>query len=219
MTTITLERHGCLHATAAMCGHNREGNSWGRGTSLSLVITFTKAIQSHSPPLLAMSLLLVVQMTTPKHGAAWVFSFNGATWSQVGAKLVGSGASGAAYQGNGVAISADAITIAVGGYVDASYTGAVWIFTLNSITGLYSQQGAKFTASPASVYFGYSVALSSNGSTLVVGADDDNGAIGAMYVFTLSGINRYSFAFVFICVHFIPKYIHVLIFIHLPCNI
>ena len=53
-------------------------------------------------------------------GAAWVFSFNGATWSQVGAKLVGAGASGAAHQGIGVAISADAITIAVGGYNDAS---------------------------------------------------------------------------------------------------
>ena len=165
-----------------------------------------------------MSLLLVVHYDNSNAGAAWVFSFNGTTWSQVGAKLVGSGASGAAHQGYGVAISADAITIAVGGYDDASSTGAVWIFTLN-ITGLYSQQGAKFTASPASSQFGYSVALSSDGSTLVVGADNDNGAIGAMYVFTLSGINRYSFAFVLICVHFIPKYSQVLIFIHLPCNI
>jgi hypothetical protein len=115
-------------------------------------------------------------------GAAWVFSFDGATWSQVGVKLVGAGASGAALQGWGVAISADAITIAVGGPRDASSKGAVWIFTLS--TGLYSQQGSKFTATPVSFDFGNSVALSYDGSTLIVGAYGDNG----MFVFTISGI-------------------------------
>ncbi len=60
-------------------------------------------------------------------GATWVYARDGSTWRQI-AKLVGTGASGAAYQGFAVAVSGDGNTIASGGYMDASSTGAAWLF-------------------------------------------------------------------------------------------
>jgi hypothetical protein len=48
-------------------------------------------------------------------GAAWVFTRSGGIWSQQGSKLVGTGAVGAAGQGQSVALSADGNTAIVGG--------------------------------------------------------------------------------------------------------
>ena len=48
-------------------------------------------------------------------GAAWVFTRNGAIWTQQGNKLVGTGAIGNAAQGVSVALSADGNTAIVGG--------------------------------------------------------------------------------------------------------
>ena len=48
-------------------------------------------------------------------GAAWVFTRSGSTWTQQGAKLVGTGAVGHAGQGWSVALSADGNTALVGG--------------------------------------------------------------------------------------------------------
>jgi hypothetical protein len=59
-------------------------------------------------------------------GAAWVFTRNGGMWTQQGDKLVGSGASGDAGQGNSVALSCN--TAIVGGPLDNSSAGAAWAF-------------------------------------------------------------------------------------------
>ena len=66
-------------------------------------------------------------------GATWIFTRNGNTWTQQGAKLVGTGATGnVAYQGSSVSLSADGNTAIVGGYADNGYTGAAWVFTSSS---------------------------------------------------------------------------------------
>ena len=62
-------------------------------------------------------------------GAAWEFTRSGSTWTQVGTKLVGTGAVGAASQGFSAAISGDSATLIVGGYADNSGVGAAWIFS------------------------------------------------------------------------------------------
>ena len=51
-------------------------------------------------------------------GAAWVFTRSGATWTQQGAKLTGSGETGAGQFGVGVALSADGNTALIGGSGD-----------------------------------------------------------------------------------------------------
>jgi hypothetical protein len=48
---------------------------------------------------------------------------------QQGAKLVGTGAVGNAYQGSSVALSADGVTAIVGGYGDNGFAGAAWVYS------------------------------------------------------------------------------------------
>jgi hypothetical protein len=123
-------------------------------------------------------------------GAVWVYTRSGGVWSQQGAKLVGTGAVGQASQGISVALSADGNTAIVGGYEDHTYAGAAWIFTRSG--GVWSQQGAKLVGSGAvgsSVYLyqGYSVGLSADGNTAIVGGYGDNSGTGAAWVYTRSG--------------------------------
>ncbi len=118
-------------------------------------------------------------------GAAWIFTrASNGTWSQQGTKLVGAGAIGAAQQGVSVALSADGNTAIVGGSVDNSNAGAVWIFTRDS-NGSWSQQ-AKLTGSDAvgAASQGWSVALSADGNTAIFGGNNDNSSAGAAWVFT-----------------------------------
>lgn len=56
------------------------------------------------------------------NGAAWIFTQSGGVWTQQGAKLVGTGAVGAAYQGKSVSLSAGGNIAIVGGWADNSST-------------------------------------------------------------------------------------------------
>src|SRR5262249_14129924 len=127
---------------------------------------------------------------------AWVFTRSGATWTQQGKKLVGSGAVGKARQGMSVALSADGNTAIVGGWSDNGKTGAAWVFTRTR--GVWTQQGKKLVSIDAvgSARQGMAVALSADGNTAIVGGRGNNawcrsapcgvGAAGAAWVFTRS---------------------------------
>jgi hypothetical protein len=127
-------------------------------------------------------------------GAAWVYTRNGAVWSQQGSKLVGTGVVGeVAYQGTSVALSADGNTAIVGGPSDDflighGSVGAAWVFTRSG--GVWTQQG-KLVGTGAvtfnGVEQGISVALSGDGNTAIVGGPFDNLFAGAAWVFTRSG--------------------------------
>jgi hypothetical protein len=127
-------------------------------------------------------------------GATWVFTRLGVAWLQQGSKLVGAGAVGSARQGTSVAISADGNTTIVGGPNDASFMtpdwalsdGAAWAFTRNG--GAWSQQGSKLVGlGAAHAAQGWSVAISGDGNTAIVGGPNDNFFAGAAWVFTRSG--------------------------------
>ena len=120
-------------------------------------------------------------------GAAWVYTRSGNVWTQQGAKLVGSGAVGAAYQGRSVAISADGNTAIVGGLNDNSNTGAAWVFTRS--VGVWTQQGAKLVGTGAtdSAHQGRAVAISADGNTAMVGGWNDNAGVGAAWVYSRTG--------------------------------
>jgi hypothetical protein len=120
-------------------------------------------------------------------GAVWVYTrgSNG-VWAQQGSKLVGTGAAGTSYQGVSAALSADGNTAIVGGYLDNGGVGAAWVYTRSN--GVWSQQGSKLVGSGAGgvAEQGYSVSLSADGNTAIVGAPTDSGLGGAAWVYTRS---------------------------------
>ncbi len=163
-------------------------------------------------------------------GAVYVFSRNSGNWSQK-AYVKASNAEGGDLFGLSVALSSDGNTLAVGaegedsnttgistdgtgeGDNSASSAGAVYVFSRNG--GNWFQE-AYVKASNAEVedQFGSSVALSSDGNTLAVGArrersnatgistdgtgEVDNSAFnaGAVYVFSRNGGNWFQEAYV-----------------------
>jgi hypothetical protein len=131
-------------------------------------------------------------------GAAWVFTRKDGVWTQQGDKLVGSGGAPGplgALQGASVALSADGNTAAIGGPHDytsvgsfvGALVGAVWTFTRNGDT--WSQQGDKLVTNDPTVGsgLGTSLALSADGTTVLIGGAFDNNYFGAAWVFTRNG--------------------------------
>jgi hypothetical protein len=104
-------------------------------------------------------------------------------WTQQGSKLVGIGTDGTKREGSSVSISGDGSTLAVGGFGDNGGVGATWIFKQNN--GMWAQQGSKLVGSNNIGYSrqGTSVSLNSDGKTVAVGGDGDNGNKGAVWVF------------------------------------
>jgi len=109
-----------------------------------------------------------------------------AQFIQQGPKLVGTGYSGSPYQGTSVALSAAGTTAIVGGYSDSNDVGGAWVFTESG--GTWTQQtklvGSGYSGTP---HQGWSVALSGDGTTAIVGGYNDDNGIGAAWVFTESG--------------------------------
>ena len=124
-------------------------------------------------------------------GAVWVFTRNGSTWTQQGSKLVGTGNTGAPFLGASVSLSADGNTAIIGGYNDNTGMGAAWVFTRSG--SVWSQQGTKLVGTGSTgtlVNQGYSVSLSADGNTALVGGDRENASgviTGAAWVYTRSG--------------------------------
>ena len=122
-------------------------------------------------------------------GAVYVFTRSGSTWSQQ-AYIKASNTNENNYFGWSIALSADGSTLAVGARLEASAAtgingnqldnstlgaGAVYVYTRSSST--WSQQAyLKASNTNAGDYFGYSVALSADGSTLAVGAYQEGSA-------------------------------------------
>ena len=147
-------------------------------------------------------------------GAVYLFARAGGTWSQQ-AYVKASNPGPADFFGR-VALSGDGATLAVGALTERSgatgidgvqadrsalASGAVYVYARAGDT--WSQQAyVKASNAEAGDRFGYSVALSSDGSTMAVGADGeassatgvggdqaDNGApaAGAVYIFSRAG--------------------------------
>jgi lipocalin len=116
-------------------------------------------------------------------GATWVFTRSRGVWNQQ-AELVGTGAVGEANQGYSVALSADGNTAILGGRLDNNYAGAAWVFTRSAT--VWSQLQAKLVGTGAVGPFanqGYSVALSADGKTAILGGPSDDYDVGAAWVF------------------------------------
>ena len=120
-------------------------------------------------------------------GAAWAYTRTGGVWTQQGAKLVGTDSVGISWQGNSVALSADGNTAVVGGYHDNGWVGAAWVYKRTG--SVWTQQGAKLVGTDriGSAVQGYSVSVSGDGNTALVGGYGDNNSAGAAWVYARTG--------------------------------
>jgi N-acetylglucosamine kinase-like BadF-type ATPase len=126
-------------------------------------------------------------------GSAYIFTRSGSSWSQQ-QKIQASDAASQDVFGCAVSLSGDGNTALVGALAEdpggVTNAGSAYIFTNSG--GSWSEQ-QKLTASDkaASDFFGWSVSISSDGTTAIVGAyDEDPGGVvsaGSAYIFTYSG--------------------------------
>ena len=88
--------------------------------------------------------------------------------------------SGVAQQGYGVALSADGNTALLGGPGDNNGVGATWVF-IRDVSGAWSQQGSKLvgTGAVGHAHQGFSVAVSADGDTALVGGPLDPPAVSS----------------------------------------
>ncbi|HTZ88438.1 MAG TPA: FG-GAP repeat protein [Solirubrobacteraceae bacterium] len=122
------------------------------------------------------------------HGAAWGFARTDAGFVPQGGKLTGEGEVGGGFFGRSLALSADGSTALVGGPGDNEFRGAAWAFGRSD--GDWTAQGEKLVGGDeesGSGRFGFSVALSADGATGLVGARSDSAGVGAAWVLSRSG--------------------------------
>ncbi len=125
---------------------------------------------------------------TPDDGAfgtLWTFTRTNGVWTQQGSKSVVAGANYAfpAHQGHSVALSADGNLALMGGNGDNGGVGAAMAFVRSN--GAWTQLGKLIGSSPVgTAWEGYSVALSADGSTAILGGSQDNNWIGAAWIFS-----------------------------------
>jgi len=118
-------------------------------------------------------------------GAAWIFTYSGSSWRQLGSKLTPGGESAPRSFGRAVALAADGRTAAIAGY-GGDGAAATWIFTR---LGSSWTQTAKLIPDDGvgQTNFGVRLALSDDGTTLLAGGNQDAGSVGAAWVFTRAG--------------------------------
>jgi len=118
-------------------------------------------------------------------GAAWVFTRTGSTWAQQGEKLTAAAESARGHFGTAVALSGDGSTAVIGGSADSSHRGSAWVFARSG-----SEWGETVklvgTGTGEASYFGRSVAISRDGSTVMVGGPGQNHSAGAVWAYALS---------------------------------
>jgi hypothetical protein len=111
-----------------------------------------------------------------------VFTQSGGVWTQQ-STITPSDPTGTPTFGRAVALTPDGNTALIGGPNDNSEAGAAWVFTRSN--GAWTQDGAKLTGADETGVgeFGSSVALSSDGTTALIGGPNDGSGVGAAWVF------------------------------------
>jgi hypothetical protein len=137
------------------------------------------------------------ESTTPtsNNGAVYMFTRSGSVWTQQ-AKLLSSDRATGDIFGSSVKISGDGNTAIIGAPYEVTApptlsNGAAYVFTLSM--GVWTEQAKLLASDRANAdLFGTSVALSGDGNTALIGANNETttptSTNGAAYVFTRSGL-------------------------------
>ena len=117
-------------------------------------------------------------------GGAYVYTRTNGTWSEQYVLLASDGSANDMF-GRSVSISGDGDTVVVGAYRDDVNRGSAYIYTRNDTTW---REQVKLLASDGDShdYFGTSMAISSDGNSIIVGANGDDNERGSAYIFDLN---------------------------------
>ena len=123
-------------------------------------------------------------------GLVQVYKFNGTTWNIVGngTDLSGTAAAVSSFGGS-VSLSSDGSTVAVGApfYSNNDYQGFVQVYKFNGTTWNIVGNGTLYGPGPLTSQFGRSVSLSSDGTTVAVGAPSYSNNQGLVQVYKFNG--------------------------------
>lgn len=94
--------------------------------------------------------------------------------------------------GSSLALSGDGNTLVVGvpqyhGGTSSDYYGTAYIYTRSGTTWTLLQQLSYSNRVGTTVNFGYSVAISEDGSTVIVGGQNQSSGAGAIWIYEMSG--------------------------------
>ena len=103
----------------------------------------------------------------------------GGSWTQIGSDIDGTDAS--EYSGYSVSLSSDGTIVAIGAYQHDGQKGTTRIY--QNITGTWTQIGSDIDGSGAIEYSGISVSLSSDGTTVAIGAHYHDGQKGTTRIY------------------------------------
>jgi hypothetical protein len=109
----------------------------------------------------------------PNSGHVRIYAWNStaSAWDQQGADIDGEAEYD--YSGRSVSLSSDGTTVAIGAIYNAgngASSGHIRIYAWNSATSAWEQQGADIDGEAAGDQSGQSVSLSSDGTTVAIGA-------------------------------------------------
>jgi hypothetical protein len=169
----------------------RSGTTWSTGTKISPAVG-----GANNPSNFGTAVAVSANGTTaliggpgdgPGTGAVVEYTGGGSSWT-FQQRFVPNDESAPSGFGNAIAISADSNTAVIGDENDNNTPigGAAWVFTRSGTT--WTQQGTKLVPSDASsgADVGSSVAISGDGNTVLIGADNDSGMVGAAFLYTRS---------------------------------
>jgi hypothetical protein len=120
--------------------------------------------------------------TSPGSGGVRMYELSSDAWVQKGSALAGEALNDRF--GNGLALSADGLTVAIGAPVNGTSQGQVKIYTWDEASDAWVAKGSVLTGSTTNTQFGYAVSLSGDGDILAVGAPNETTSTGKVYVYT-----------------------------------
>jgi hypothetical protein len=175
----------------------REGTTWSEQKKLVATTgATTKGAQGSSVSLSANGNTALVGAMDNEYptapGAAFVFARSGSTWTQQDGALIGVHRGGLVQEGTSVALSADGRTAVIGGPREEGPSatpeeGGAWVFTESGSGWKEQTQLPTGTGAGIQTGAGQSVAVSGDGSTVLVGGPGYDEALGTAWVYTLSG--------------------------------
>jgi Flp pilus assembly pilin Flp len=127
---------------------------------------------------------------TPPAGSVRVYQNISGTWTQLGGDIDGEAAGDAS--GFSVSLSSDGTIVAIGAFSnDGSGESAGSVRVYKNVSGTWTKVGVDIDGEAASDYSGYSVSLSGDGTTVAIGAIENDGSgtnAGSVRVYDLSAV-------------------------------